>query len=167
MKLVRFSPGRRGSSVQAWSAMVGWLSRYSASSGEGRSRQRGRYFTVSRSQPLLGAARGRHQTVRGRRCRRCRAAPGPRGVHKLGRTSQNVRFAGKTEFTHPTGTSSCGPLVAQTSIRRLAQLCGSEVRSERKMPASDDVSRTIVAARPGARLGLSRRRSQVRVPSLP
>jgi hypothetical protein len=29
----------------------------------------------------------------------------PVGVHKLGRTSQNVRFAGKTEFTHPTRSS--------------------------------------------------------------
>jgi len=28
----------------------------------------------------------------------------PCGVRKFGRTSQNIRFAGKTEFTHPTGT---------------------------------------------------------------
>jgi nucleoside-diphosphate-sugar epimerase len=41
-------PGAARLVVQAWSAMVGWLSRYSASSGEGRSRQRGRCFTVSR-----------------------------------------------------------------------------------------------------------------------
>ena len=27
----------------------------------------------------------------------------PCGVRKFGRTSQNIRFAGKTEFTHPTG----------------------------------------------------------------
>jgi hypothetical protein len=26
-----------------------------------------------------------------------------RGVHKLSRTQRNVRFAGKTEFVHPTG----------------------------------------------------------------
>jgi hypothetical protein len=37
------------------------------------------------SQPLLGAARGRHQIVRGQRCRRCRAAPGPARWRDRGR----------------------------------------------------------------------------------
>jgi hypothetical protein len=27
-------------------------------------------------------------------------------VRKFGRTSQNIRFAGKTEFTHPTGLAN-------------------------------------------------------------
>src|SRR5437764_11352671 len=34
-----------------------------------------------------------------------------------------------------------GPLVAQTSIRRLAQPCGAEAASEPKVPANEDVQR--------------------------
>jgi hypothetical protein len=64
-------------------------------------------------------------------------------------------------------TTFRGPLVAQTSIGRLAQPRGAESASGRKMPANSPRSKAFVAGRRRARLGLSRRRSRVRVPSLP
>ena len=48
MNASRFSPCRRGSSVQLRSEMVGWASRYSAFSAGASSRQRRRCSTVSR-----------------------------------------------------------------------------------------------------------------------
>jgi len=40
------------------------------------------------------------------------------GVRKFGRTSQNIRFAGKTKFTHP--TRFCDPLT--TAVERVLAL---------------------------------------------
>src|SRR3989441_12771466 len=46
-------------------------------------------------------------------------------------------------------TSFCGPLVAQTSVGRLAQPCGEDVAAQRKAPANGPVqirlSRSVVA----------------------
>ena len=64
-------------------------------------------------------------------------------------------------------TRSRGPLVAQISVGRLAQPCGTGLPPELKSPANVSCSEAFVAGRRGARLGLSRRRSRVRVPSLP
>ena len=57
--------------------------------------------------------------------------------------------------------------MAQTSIGRSAQPCGSGAASKRKAPANEAVQTRSSAGRGCAGLGLSRRRSRVRVPSLP
>jgi hypothetical protein len=64
-------------------------------------------------------------------------------------------------------TRSRGPLVAQTSVGRLAQPCGCRPDSRAEKPCKCGRSEAFVVGRRGARLGLSRRRSRVRVTSLP
>jgi hypothetical protein len=57
------------------------------------------------------------------------------GVRKFGRTSQNIRFAGKTEFTHPTGRkvvnlpySDLCRCPVRSSVAVAVRPCGSDDR---------------------------------------
>jgi hypothetical protein len=66
-----------------------------------------------------GHARGARRSFSARARRAC-------GVRKFGRTSQNIRFAGKTEFAHPTGGGSAvleDPTGRRARWLRLAGRC--------------------------------------------
>ena len=88
----------------------------------------------------------------------CSAADIP--THHLALTCQRWRVALSTK------ARSRGPLVAQTSVQRLARPCGAGRLSAKKCLQMTPF-RGVVGVRRCARLGLSRRRSRVRVPSLP
>jgi hypothetical protein len=85
--------------------------------------------------------------------------PRARGVHKLDRVANPLDLQGDRISAPPT------PLVAQTSSGRLAQPCGGGAASRQKVPANDPPFEDFVAERGCDRLGLSRRRSRIRVPS--